>query len=496
MTSRVQIRFRKGNTVFHVYGGPFEGREGVHLAEGAVEGIYDAPVKTTWKTGAFQDGSRQKARKWLHRDMELGFHVGPTMGSSWEFNDSEFRRIFDYQDDPWEVDPTPTVLEVETELSGVRKLDVLLYDAPVFSPSIDPTKNSHGFVVLKLRAGQPFWYEDDIITEFAETTASAAGTITVSNPTDQVMYQKWVLTRATWTLPDVSWEGMAGVRAPGGEHETRVIDGIKVTDTNGGAVVDLDGQNLMFRDAHNTNLLAQMAGKFFVYPIPPYTPETELPVEYTDAPSGGAMVRLVQPRRWSRPWGMELAEAYAPDIARTQTIRFINPGTYAYRIPEWADAIDVILRPGGGGGGGGHLVTGQGGAAGTPVAVTLIRGEDIPWDTDRITGVVGAGGARGPAGNNLNGGPGGHSTAYALGMSPLIASGGTGSGNTGRVYGAPSPTVTLNGFTYKGGLEQSWPGNAGHVPGGGGAGGWPLGWGGAGARGEVIFRAYQLEGSS
>jgi hypothetical protein len=74
---------------------------------------------------------------------------------------------------------------------------------------------------------------------------------------------------------------------------------------NGGAVVDLDGNELMFRDANDTNILGQLAGQFFNFPIPPYTPPTDLPVSYTGAPGGGAMVRLVQPRMWSRPWGLE-----------------------------------------------------------------------------------------------------------------------------------------------------------------------------------------------
>lgn len=491
----LQIRFRRGNKVFHVYGGPNEGREGIHLAQGGFMGVYDAPVRTTWKTGAFTDGSRQKHRKWLHRDMELIFHVIDTIDSPWQFNDSEFRRMFDYELDPWEEDPEPTVLEVETELSGVRCLDVLMYEEPEFEPAIDPHKNQHGILTLKLRAGQPFWYETSIITSFSATTASAAGTITVENPTDQTMHHKWILTRATWTLPDVSWSGPKGERTPGGKHPDRAVEGITVTEVNGGMTVDLDGQELMFRDAHDTNAMGQMAGKFFNYSIPPYTPATDLVVAYEDAPAGGAMVQLVQPRRWSRPWGLELPAIPGTGERLPQTIRFVSPGTYTYTIPEWCDTIDVIALGGGGGGGGGTLFTGTGGAAGQWATATLVRGQDIPWETEKIVGVVGAGGAAGAPGNNFNGGQGAPTTVTADGMPDLVAAGGNGSGNTGRVYGQAAGSQTLNGETYQGGPEQPNIASPGRSPGGGGAGGWPFGRGAPGARGQVWFRAYYVGGS-
>jgi len=100
----VAIRIVRGGTTFHVHGDQ-AGAEGVWLAAGQVDGIYDAPVKTTWKTGAFQEGSWQKYNKWLHRDMSLGFHIRDTF-TEYELNESLFRQIFDYQLDPWE-DPPP-----------------------------------------------------------------------------------------------------------------------------------------------------------------------------------------------------------------------------------------------------------------------------------------------------------------------------------------------------------------------------------------------------
>ena len=297
----VAIRIRRGNTVFHVHGQQ-AGAEGVWLAQGQVDGIYDAPIKSTWKTGAFQVGSTQKAIKRLHRDIALGFHVVDSVSDSFEWNESLFRQIFFYDEDQWSEDPKATTIEVVTEISGTRKLDVLMYEQPDFSSAIDPLMQQYGNLVLKLRAGEPHWYEDDVISTFSNSSTSAAGTITVSNPTDQIMWHKWVLTPATWTLPDFQWVGDPGERTPGGANGGRYVRNIPVTTLNGGAVIDLDRQQLMYRDINNTNILAQMgANKIFTYPIPPYTPPFSLPVTFSGAPAGGASLQLIQPRRWSRP---------------------------------------------------------------------------------------------------------------------------------------------------------------------------------------------------
>lgn len=297
-----------GNGAEFTTHGDGAGVEGIWNAEGQVRGIYDAPVKTTWKTGAFQEGSTQKAKKVLQRDMELGFHCVETdlPPRSAEDNESEFRKIFDYEVDPYDDDPEPTTLHLETDKSGERKLDVLMYDTPIFEADVDPIENQYINLILKLRAGQPMWYEDDVITAFKAGSTAATGFIEVENRTDQPMRQKWILTRATWTLPDFSWKGGKYRRKPGGVHKDRTITLPPITDVQGGAVVSLDTINdLMIRDAHYTNLLPLLGGKFFQYVIPPYTPKQYLPISYTGAPAGGAMAQLVQPQRWSRPWGQE-----------------------------------------------------------------------------------------------------------------------------------------------------------------------------------------------
>ncbi len=299
-----EVRFVRGGRKIVVH--PVDNvNAGIFLAKDQVEGIYDAPVKTTWKTGAFQDGSRQKAIKRTHRDMMLGFHVTETISDLYEFNESEFRRMFTYELDQWENVPTVTTLEVETVLSGVRKLDVLMYEQPEFKAPLDPLLQQYGNLIMKLRAGQPMWYEDDDVSVFESSAASDTDTVTIWNPTDQIMYHEWVLTPATWTIPDPEWVGGPNEREPGGPFEGRTLD-VLVTADDEGARISLDRQKVMIRNlSDSVSILARLGGKAFSFPVPPYTPPTQLTVAYSAAPPGGARCELHQPRRWSRPWGLE-----------------------------------------------------------------------------------------------------------------------------------------------------------------------------------------------
>lgn len=296
------------------------GRQGVWNAEKQVKGIWDSPIKTTWKTGAFQDGSEQKAKKWLHRDMDLGFHITETrrlepdppgpLGA--EENESHFRGIFAYDEDEWDDAPEPTTFHLLTDQSGERKIDMLMHDTPDFEADQDPIMHQYFNLILKLRAGQPFWYEYDLdgrdpaLMSFDEGAPGAGTlTVTVSNPTDQPMRHKWSLTRGVYQMPDFSWRGGKKNRHPAGTFADRRIP-VTVTDVQGGAVISLDkAKDLMIRDLNYTNMVPTLGGKLFSHVIPPYTQPQTLTIPYTDAPAGGCRIELWQPRRWSRPWGLE-----------------------------------------------------------------------------------------------------------------------------------------------------------------------------------------------
>lgn len=485
-TGIVSIRIRRGDKVFHVHGDN-AGLEGVWLAQGQVQGLYDAPVKTTYKSGAFQVGSRYKGKKRGHRDLILGFHIKDT-ANSWEFNDSSFRQCFQYELDPWDVNHTPTTIEVETTMSGVRKLDVLMYEQPEFTAAIDPLKQQYGNLIMKLRAGQPDWYQDDYTSSFSSGAGSGYGTITVSNPTDQVAYQRYILTPGTWTLPDPQWVGGPAARTPGGANANRVMDGVAIPGASGGAVVEWDRSQLAFRDAANTNLQGQVGSKFPVYPIPPQTPPTPLPIYFSGG--AGATARVEVPQRWSRPWGMELQDAvsYLPPLGVTS---FSLPGSWSYEIPVDAQYLDIVMLGGGGGGGASAMFAAEGGSAATWSTTTLTR-SGIP--SSRLYGTVGIGGAGGrkdPWGINP-GGNGSPSICAADGMASITASGGIGSGHSGHFSGddVAGPVLVYNGVPYTGGGTQDSLGQPGLAPGGGGAAGKVWTSGADGARGQVWIRAY------
>ncbi|OXM19351.1 hypothetical protein [Rhodococcus qingshengii] len=290
------------------------GTEGVDLGVDQVKGLFDSPVRTSWVAANAESGGTMKGMWNDWRDLALGFHVSAdrVAGGDQEDIDSRFRQAFDYRVDQWDHDAKLACIEVITE-NSTRFLDVQLYEQPDFDPGIDPLVVEYSNPIIPLRAGQPHYYEDDYVTKWSTGSSSGSGEIEVWNPTDQPMRHKWIGTRGDWILPDVSWEGPPGKRRPGvsklsGRNDAnRSIVMPSIGALEGGFTVDLDPMKLMVRDAANTNLLGRMPvpGRFFEYVIPPKTQKQTLRVSVTNAPAGGAMIQLVQPRRWSRPIGMQ-----------------------------------------------------------------------------------------------------------------------------------------------------------------------------------------------
>lgn len=281
------------------------GQQGVWLGEDQVHGIYDAPEKQTWKSGARMIGSKQKNRKILARDMDLGFKCVETSIHTAEQNESYLVQAIGYDLDEYDDDAKYARLRITTEMSGWRDLDIVQYEEPDFSPKQDPLKDKLLNPILKLRSGNPDWYEDDIIST-ATWLSDGWQEVTVENPTPRPMMHKWVATMGTWTIPDFSWRGPKGNRRPGGPHLDRYITCPEITASDGGMRIDTDLTKLMARSANNTNILARFGAQFFKYVIPPFTQQQTLPVYCTGVPDAGAQLQLIQPRRWPRPWGLEL----------------------------------------------------------------------------------------------------------------------------------------------------------------------------------------------
>jgi hypothetical protein len=224
-------------------------------------------------------------------------------------------------------------------------------------------------------------------------------------------------------------------------------------------------------------------------------------------------VQLVQPRNWSRPYGLEGVTVLNTGSPKDVTLRFMYPGSFSYKIPTWAERLDIIAVGGGGGGeSGGLAVTGSGGSASSWSYKTVIRGVDIPYATRYLAGVVATGGAGGKGYQpgfgvvdlfgpydgygGENGKKGNDSYVVASGMTTLTSVGGAGGVAQPTVHGEALADLLFNDKNYPGAQIEKGPGNNGNHPGGGGAGGWPgFQAGGSGGDGQVWIRAYGWSGS-
>lgn len=181
-------------------------------------------------------------------------------------------------------------------------------------------------------------------------------------------------------------------------------------------------------------------------------------------------------------------------------------GDIEWAIPFDSTHIDYVLLGGGGGGDGGSVIVGPGGGPGARAYGTLVRGVDIPMETQAILGHIGAGGGGGTAvPANGAGGDGGATSITFDGIEDEIsAAGGPHGVNIGSIFGVPTPVVhglgvaplRFNNRDYGGGGTQLGVGAPGYGPGGGGAGGWLLNPGGPGAPGALWLLAYQDDSGS
>lgn len=301
-------------STWHVHG-QGKGAEGAWCAKDQMKGLFDPPVRSAWASGARQRGGRPKGHWYDPRDLEFGFHLiaARIPGGDQETLMGRFRDVFTYEEDQYDWDSQLPRVQIITPKGHEIWLDVQKHEHNKFDPGIDPLIRGHANPTLQLRAGQPFYYQEPEVTKWSTGASSDSGFITVSNPSPLPMFQKWRLTRGDWLVPDVSIEGQPWHRFLGRSKRTgrddseRAILMPPITALHGGGVVDLDPDELMVADAHGTNLLGQMPvpGMYFTYEIPPKTQELQLPISVTNAPAGGAMAQLVQPRLWPEPVGVQ-----------------------------------------------------------------------------------------------------------------------------------------------------------------------------------------------
>ncbi len=273
--------------------GQGSGREGVDLAT-SPSGLYDAPVTTIWNQSAFQIGSSFGGYRTNKRDVVFAVNVFEAAGRTWEGVDSAWRKAWAYDRD--------STLTITTDF-GTRSLKLRMSEQPDFKPDKDPHLRRQGKVVMTCVAGNPWWVESDVTSAWTSTmnttgaNVSQQGTVSIANPTDQPMWLKWVCSApGKWTLPDFSWGAVD-------RDEARVIT-LPMTSAGQDLTVDTDPMEEMIVAANSSQIWALMNGVSFLYPVPAYTPATDVPVKVSGAPTG-ASVMVVQPRNWSRPWGLQ-----------------------------------------------------------------------------------------------------------------------------------------------------------------------------------------------
>ena len=316
--------------------GPQAGDQGVYLATD-VKGLHEPPVKVTYEEPGNYPGSRYLNHRVLRRDITFAVHILDDRGDSWMSRDSEWRKAWAFDRD--------CKLHITTEEFGTRYLKVRLGESPEVSLFSDPNENTINQAVMVVIAGDPFWYEDDVVysaltlndTSFHpsllpnpfEWDSLPKETLTISvdpsdghgglNPTDQYIFPKWTVPGSLSKVPDFPWPFPPGIpipweRAPFTQF---VIPDYSFEDdaladrrlrTPGliygeDCVIDSDPRVEQFSSASGSQVWARTNGVRFRHPIPPWTPAKDFVIDVAGCPAG-QMITLRLPRPWSRPWGL------------------------------------------------------------------------------------------------------------------------------------------------------------------------------------------------
>lgn len=317
--------------------GPDAGDRGVWLGTG-LKGLFDPPVKVVYEEPGNYPGARYLNHRILRRDITMALLVVDDRSDSWASRDSELRKALAYDRDAF--------LYVTTPESGRRRLTVRLGDAPEVDIDTDPHLGSVVVVKLLLIAGDPFWYEDDVVyeavtkqdTRFQPTIfgppwpwaslPSENLSITVDpldgkgglNPTDQYIWLKWQVPGSTEQIPDLPWPWPPGIPIP---WETApftqwVIPDYSFEDPTyanrrvqlpgliykENCIVDTDPRVEQVSSEIGTQVWSRMNGVRLRFPVPPYTRDRTFAISVAGC-APGQMVTLRIPRPWSRPWGLE-----------------------------------------------------------------------------------------------------------------------------------------------------------------------------------------------
>lgn len=307
MNANIAIEPWDGSPEFPVHG-IGAGTRNVWLAEEGdgtdFDGMYDPPVQALYTSTAFMTGARLTGIREDPYDFILAFHILGTPGVPWREADSDFRLAWDF------VRQSKIRVEVE---ESTRRLPVALGRKPQIKVAHDPNGKQYGLMLVPLIGAYPRWIQPDVTDSFVTTTDTTGGgfengVVTVSNPTPTVQWIRW-LTQGTagitWTLPDFSWGQEAlHERLPGVDAARKIVLAPLIAGEHIKIESNPESPDGMYNSSLDTQFYVRMAGVEFMYPIPPRTPPTDLPIKVTGAPIGAGVQAFV-PSEWSRPWGLQ-----------------------------------------------------------------------------------------------------------------------------------------------------------------------------------------------
>ena len=201
------------------------GDKGVYLGT-SVSGLYEPNVKAMYEEPGNYPGARYLNHRVLRRDLVFAVYILHDSGAtnSWVSRDSAWRKAWAFDKD--------SILKVTTEESGTRYLKLRLYESPEVSTDTDPKGRSLNMVKMFCVAGDPFWYEDDVVYTATTTTNTSFDpaplpwpwpqaevptenlniTVPTCNPTDQYIFPKWSVPGSTYApsapyIPGLPWLG-------------------------------------------------------------------------------------------------------------------------------------------------------------------------------------------------------------------------------------------------------------------------------------------------
>lgn len=252
--------------------GDRRGDMGVSLMDEHV-GLLDTPVETIWSSTAAQVGATFGAARFQAREVTLPVVILDSPDRPWQLVDSLWRKAWSYTED--------SQIEIISE-SGRRVLSCRLSATPEAELGKGGQYRGVARMLMHLKAGDPMWYDLDETEAWRFDGIRWNGTVTVENPTDQPMWLRWTLTGpASMILPDFSWETREGY--PGFEHQKRLIT-LPFQPYGVDVAIDTDPEVEQVVAFQRPAWGAKMNGQFFNYPVPPWTPPTEIPVYVNPLP--------------------------------------------------------------------------------------------------------------------------------------------------------------------------------------------------------------------